>query len=63
MYTLKFRSPNLCTFIVVTKTRKGFLKKKRKSKKFHHSSKLNLTTVRKSPSKEVVLGLLSFLIA
>ena len=28
----------------------------------HHSSKLNLTTVRKSPANEVVVALLSFLI-
>ena len=31
---LKFRPPNLYTIIIVTNIRKGFLKKKRKSKRF-----------------------------
>ena len=31
---LKFRSPNLCTIIIVTKIRKGFLKKKERIKGF-----------------------------
>ena len=29
---LKIRSPNLCTIIIVTKIRKGFLKKKERIK-------------------------------
>ena len=31
---LKFRSPNLCTIVIVTKIRKGFLKKKERIKGF-----------------------------
>ena len=58
----------LYTVIIVTKIRKGFLKKKETVKGFfilwlcHHSSKLKLTMMRKSPANEVVVGLLSFLI-
>ena len=33
-YILKFRSPNLYTIIIVTKIKKGFLKKKEKAKGF-----------------------------
>ena len=67
---LKFRSPNLYTIIIVTKMKKGFLKKKERVKGFFvfmtmyfYSSILNLTTKRKSPAKQIVIGLLSFLIA
>ena len=65
---LKFRSPNLHTIIIVTKIRKGFLKKKEKVKGFfilwlcHHSTNLNVNSIRKIPVNEVVVGLLSFLI-
>ena len=53
---LKFRSPNLFAIIIVTKIKKGFLKKEQRLKGFFifmsmllSSSKLNLTMIRKSP--------------
>ena len=67
---LKFRSPDLHTIIIVTKMKKGFVKKKERVKGFFifmtmhfYSSILNLTTIRKSPANKIVIGLLSFLIA
>ena len=33
-YILKFRSPNLCTVMMVAKVKKGFLKKKERVKVF-----------------------------
>ena len=63
-YILKFRLPNLYT---LEKIKKGSLKKKERVKGFflwlcYHSSKLNLTKVRKSTVNKVVVGLLSFLV-
>ena len=66
-HILKFRSPNLYTIIILTKIKKNFLKKEERVRGFfifmtsNHSSKLNLTMVRKSPMNEVVVELLSFL--
>ena len=74
---MRFRSPDLYTIIIVTKIKKGFLKKKERVKDFfiffsfyfvvslftyYDLSKLNQTTVRNSHTNEVVVGLLSFLI-
>ena len=73
---MKCKSPDLHTIIIVTKIKKGFLKKKERVKGLfslffifivslficHDLSKLNLTTVRKSLANKVVVGLLSFLI-
>ena len=65
-YIVKFRLPNLYTIIILTKIKKYFLKKEERVKVFLifmiMLNKLNLTTVRKSPANEVVVGLLSFLI-
>ena len=60
--------PNLYTIIIVTKIKVSWTKKKELKVSLFlwlcsHCSKLNLTTVRKSPANEVVVGLLSFLIA
>ena len=62
-YILKFRSPNLYTIIILLKIKKDFLKKKERVKGSlflwlcYHSSKLNLTTVIKSPANKVVVRL------
>ena len=65
-YILKFRSPNLYT--ICSRKNKGFFYEKKGGKVSlflwvcYHSSKLNLTTIRKGPANEVVVELLSFLV-
>ena len=69
MYILKFRSPNLYNIILVTKIKKGFLKKKEWVKGlFIFMTMLSFKQVeynygkRKSPANKVVVGLLRFFI-
>ena len=64
---LKFRLPNLYTIIVLTKIKKDFLKEEVRVKGFFLfmtmlSFKEVESMVKRSPTNEVVVGLLSFLI-
>ena len=68
-YILKVRSPNLYIVIIVTKIKKGFLKKKEKVKGFFIFLTMLLFkqvesnyTVRRSPTNKVAVTLLNFLI-
>ena len=57
-YILKFRLKNLHTIIIVTKVKKGFLKKRTGERflYFYDYAIIHLITVRKSPMNDVVVG-------